>query len=157
MQGIQKSFSFQYAECPLTSLSPDDTKLIDAAINACDTAYSPYSHFSVGAAVLMQNGSVVAGSNQENIAYPSGLCAERTALFSASVQHPGVPVVALAIVARNEKGLLVEASPCGACRQVLSEYRMRFNVPIKVLMYVSPDCVRVVDDVAFLLPFSFSF
>ena len=106
----------------MDELSSSDRALMDEAIAATGSAYAPYSNFKVGAAVRLDNGTIVRGSNQENVAYPSGLCAERTALFAASAQHSGHAVEALAIVARNPQEALVGAMPCGACRQVMAEF-----------------------------------
>ena len=103
-------------------LDEKDRKLIDAAKEATARSYAPYSHFSVGAAALLANGVVVTGSNQENAAYPSGTCAERTTLFYANSQYPDQAVDTLAIAARSETGYLDSPiHPCGACRQVLAE------------------------------------
>ena len=97
--------------------------LVNAAKEATKGSWSPYSGFKVGAALLLDDGTVVTGSNQENAAYPSGLCAERTALFAAGHAHPGKSVTALAIAARNDNGYTAQPiTPCGACRQVLNEF-----------------------------------
>ena len=104
---------YQYDE-----LNEADRALMTAAMEATTRSYSPYSHFSVGAAALLGNGTVVTGTNQENAAYPSGLCAERTTLFYANSQYPDQPVVTLAIAARTEKDFIdLPIPPCGACRQ----------------------------------------
>ena len=139
-------------------LSAADRDLMQAAIAATASAYSPYSHFSVGAALRLADGSVVCGSNQENAAYPSGLCAERTALFAASAQRPDMrDYTALAIVGRNVDGELCEASPCGACRQAMTEYEQLQGHPMRVLCLLAGGRVREVAKVADLLPFSFGF
>lgn len=140
----------------MTELSADDKQLLDAAIEATDTAYAPYSHFHVGAALRLADGTIVRGSNQENIAYPSGLCAERTALFAASAQQPGKAVKAIAIVGRNSEQALTAASPCGACRQVMAEQEMRQKSPLRVICYHSDDKILIFEGVGTLLPFSFS-
>ena len=139
----------------LEELPAEARKLMEAAIAATDTAYAPYSDFHVGAAVLLADGTVVTGSNQENAAYPSGLCAERTALFSASAQRPDAAVTALAIAGRDTKGLLTEASPCGACRQVLAEYETRYGGAVTVYTYLKEGRIRRVEGVKSLLPFLF--
>lgn len=108
--------------------------LMEKAIEAIGQAYAPYSHFQVGAAVLLENGEIVTGSNQENAAYPSGLCAERVALFSAGHQYPEVPVVALAIAASTDGNRVESISPCGACRQVLLETEQRQGKPVKIFL-----------------------
>ena len=109
--------------CQMDELSPADQHLMSLAIEATQRSYAPYSHFHVGAAVRLDNGVEILGCNQENAAYPSGLCAERTALFAAGVQYPDVGVNTLAIAARGTDGELLEepCSPCGSCRQVIIE------------------------------------
>lgn len=117
-------------------LTEEDRKLVDAACKATQRSYAPYSHFSVGAAALLENGVVVTGSNQENAAYPSGLCAERTTLFYANSQYPDQAVKTLAIAARTEQDFLdTPIPPCGACRQVLLETEKRFGKPMRILLY----------------------
>ena len=153
---MEKTLTLHYEECPLNDLSKEDRKLIDSAIDATTTAYAPYSNFHVGAALLLDDGTIVKGSNQENIAYPSGLCAERTALFSAGVSHPDRAVKALAIVARNTDGQLVAALPCGACRQVMAEQQSRQGNQMRVICYSSEESVLVFDGVESLLPFGFA-
>ena len=107
-------------------LNDTDRALLDDAIEATRRSYAPYSHFSVGAAALLANGVVVTGTNQENAAYPSGLCAERTTLFYANSQYPDQAVVTLAIAARTEKDFIdTPIPPCGACRQVILETEKR--------------------------------
>ena len=140
------------------SLEHDDRELMRRAVEAAGGAYAPYSGFHVGAALRLKDGTVVVGSNQENMAYPSGLCAERTALFAASAQRPDCrDYEALAIVGRNAEGKLCEASPCGACRQVLSEYEHLQGHPLRVICYLEGGRVRMFGSVADLLPFSFDF
>ena len=152
---MEKQLTINYAELSLADLSADDRLLLDAAIDATDTAYSPYSNFRVGAALLLDDGSIVKGSNQENIAYPSGLCAERTALFAAGVSHPDKAVKTLAIVARNPEGRLVAAFPCGACRQVMAEQQGRQHAPLRVVCYLSDEKILVFENIESLLPFGF--
>ena len=114
-----------------------DRELIDAACQATHRSYAPYSHFSVGAAARLSDNTIVTGTNQENAAYPSGLCAERTTLFYANSQYPGQAVETLAIAARNECGEFLEEPipPCGACRQVMLETEKRFKRPMRVLLF----------------------
>lgn len=152
---MEKQLTITYRELPLDNLCFEDSMLLNAAIEATDTSYAPYSNFHVGAALLMDDGSIVKGSNQENVAYPSGLCAERTALFSAGVSHHGKAVKALAIVARNPEGQLVSAMPCGACLQVMAEQQCRQQTPMRVICYCSQERIIVFDDVESLLPFGF--
>jgi cytidine deaminase len=137
-------------------LSSSDLKLVNAAKEATAGSWSPYSGFKVGAALLLDDGTVVTGSNQENAAYPSGLCAERTALFAAGHAHPGKAVTALAIAARNDKGFTAQPiTPCGACRQVMAEYESRYANTITVLCYLSGGRIRRITGVKSLLPFGF--
>lgn len=121
---------YQYQE-----LNDSDRKLIDKAREMTDNSYAPYSKFYVGAAALLKSGIIVTGSNQENAAYPSGLCAERTAIFAANSRYPQQPITTLAISARNEQGFLLKPiPPCGACRQVILEAEKRYNHPIRILL-----------------------
>lgn len=136
-------------------LSPADRALMNAAREATARSYAPYSRFSVGAAAQLADGTVVTGTNQENAAYPSGLCAERTTLFYANSQHPDQPVVTLAIAARTEKDFIdMPIPPCGACRQVILETEKRYKQPIRILLY-GKKCIYEVRSVGDLLPLSF--
>lgn len=138
-------------------LSAADRELLLRAMESTTGSYSPYSHFAVGAAVRMADGNIVTGSNQENVAYPSGLCAERVALFAASAQHgPDSEIIALAVVGRNAEGQWVEASPCGACRQVMAEIEGRQKQNMRVLMYLDGGKIRVVKSASSLLPLAFT-
>lgn len=132
-----------------------DKLLIKSAIEATTRSYAPYSKFSVGAAALLQGGAVVTGTNQENAAYPSGLCAERTALFYANSQHPDKAVRVLAIAARTERDFIdTPIPPCGACRQVILEAEKRYKQPIRILLY-GKECIYEVQSICDLLPLSF--
>ena len=136
-------------------LSEDDHQLVEAAKRATAGSYSPYSRFRVGAAVRLKDGTIVLGANQENAAFPSGLCAERTALFAANVQYPHQPVVALAIAARKGRRFLAKPiPPCGACRQVISGVEDRFSQPIRILLY-GTEGVLVSEGISPLLPLCF--
>lgn len=154
----EKTIHITYAEYPSVEALPvEDRRLMEKAIQATATAYSPYSHFCVGAAVLLANGETVTGSNQENVAYPSGLCAERTAMFAASSQHPKVPMRKIAIVGKNAQGHLCAATPCGACRQVMSEYQDVAGHNLVILLYGENGSVLVFNGIDSLLPLRFSF
>ena len=137
-------------------LSAADRELIDAACQATHRSYAPYSHFSVGAAARLSDNTIVTGTNQENAAYPSGLCAERTTLFYANSQYPGQAVETLAIAARNECGEFLEEPipPCGACRQVMLETEKRFKHPMRVLLFGKTGIYEL-GSVGALLPLSF--
>ncbi len=155
MKEIRPEISFRlYA---YDELSAEDQKLIEAAKKASYHSYAPYSHFSVGAAALLDNEEVICGSNQENAAYPSGTCAERTTLFYANSTFPEVGVKTLAIAARNEKGAFTThaTAPCGACRQVMLETQERSKHPLRTLLYGEEGVIEIccVED---LLPLSFS-
>ena len=116
-------------------MSSEDRELCEAALDAQKGSYAPYSNFNVGAAVRLADGRIVKGSNQENAAYPSGLCAERTAMFAASAANPGVPMRSLAVVAGPDMTVCDEpAAPCGACRQVMAEYQHIAKAPISVIL-----------------------
>lgn len=137
-------------------LAAEDQNLVQAAKDATNGSYAPYSGFCVGAAALLADGTIVIGSNQENVAFPSGLCAERTTLFAANAQHPDQPVMALAIAARNKDGFLSQPiPPCGGCRQVISGVEQRYNQPIRILLYGTTG-IHVVDGIDALLPLQFS-
>lgn len=144
-----------FTQCTVDELSEVDRQLVEAAREATFKSYAPYSHFYVGAAVRLDDGTVVTGSNQENAAYPSGLCAERTTLFYANAQYPDHAVDALAIAARNDNGFIpTPVPPCGACRQVILETERRYDRPIHILLY-GEQYTLVMDGVAELLPLIF--
>lgn len=137
-------------------LAAEDQKLVQAVKDATNGSYAPYSGFCIGAAARLGDGTIVIGSNQENVAFPSGLCAERTTLFAANAQHPDQPVMALAIAARNKDGFLSQPiPPCGGCRQVISGVEQRYNQPIRILLYGTAG-IHVVDGIDALLPLQFS-
>ena len=136
-------------------LNKTEQDLMTSAMEATTRSYAPYSKFSVGAAALLANGIVVTGTNQENAAYPSGLCAERTTLFYANSQYPDQPVLTLAIAARTEKDFIdLPIPPCGACRQVILETEKRYKQPIRILLYGKKGIYEV-KSICDLLPLSF--
>lgn len=140
---------------PLEECTDIEKKLVDAAKHATEKSYAPYSNFKVGAALLLENGEIVTGNNQENAAYPSGLCAERVATFYANSLYPEQKIVAIAIAAwTNNKFTKDVITPCGGCRQVLLEAENRFGSPMRILMY-SEESVYVVNSIKDLLPLSF--
>lgn len=152
----KKTLTIPYEEyASIEELDAKDRALLEAAIAAVDGSYAPYSHFNVGAAVRLADGTVVKGANQENAAYPSGLCAERTAMFAASANHPGVPFESLAVVCSREGTLMPNpGSPCGACRQVMAEYQKKYKHPIQIIL-VGSKRIRKFSRVEDLLPFIF--
>lgn len=134
-----------------------DQALMQAAREAAQTAYSPYSSFCVGAAVLLEDGTVVKGSNQENAAYTSGLCAERTAIFATGAMHPHQVIKAIAVTARPADSVsFVLVSPCGACRQALLEYEVKQQQPVRLLIQREENRIGVLPSIESLLPFSFT-
>ena len=140
----------------MEELSESEQGLIRQAIEATGRAYAPYSHFHVGAALMLENGVTVIGCNQENAAFPAGICAERSAIFAAA-QYPDQPVVMLAIAARTPQGELQAepVSPCGTCRQVLIETETRFHRPVRILLYGQKH-IYIVNSIKELMPLSFS-
>lgn len=132
----EKQITINYTEyTSLDELCPKDRELAHKAIEAMKGSYSPYSHFRVGAAVRMSNGEIVNGANQENAAFPSGLCAERTAMFYASAHFPDEAIEELALAGGTEKEICdTPATPCGACRQVMAQYQAKSGKPLAVLM-----------------------
>ena len=149
----ERTLQIPYRTLTHDELSPIEQELERRALEAATRAYAPYSHFHVGAAVLLANGEIVTGSNQENAAYPSGTCAERTALFWASAQWPEVPVERLVIVAINSEGRVPFISPCGSCRQVIMEAATRFH-PFPIILCGSEQTLRI-EDCRQLLPLGF--
>ena len=152
----EKQLTIHYEEfASAAEMLPEDQELVKAAIEAQKGSYSPYSNFQVGAALRLANGLIVKGANQENAAYPSGLCAERSAMFWAGANYPDVPMEVLAS-AGADKGVLCEspASPCGACRQVMAEYQKKFGRPIQVIL-VGSKRIRKFEKVDDILPFIF--
>ncbi len=140
----------------ISELPETAQNLMKQAILAREKAYAPYSNFSVGAAVLLENGKIILGNNQENAAYPSGLCAERVAIFGAAANFPDVAVMALAITASaKEKNLAEPVAPCGACRQVIAEYEVKQKEPIPVYFMGKVGKIAKSDSIKDLLPLTF--
>ena len=136
-------------------LEPQDRELAQAAIEAMAGSYAPYSQFNVGAAIRLDDGEIIKGANQENAAYPSGLCAERTALFYAGASRPDKAVTSIAIVA-SQHGNICESpvTPCGSCRQVMAQSQLRGGVPMKVIL-VGANKIWKFEKVDDLLPLIF--
>ncbi|MCK5137907.1 MAG: cytidine deaminase [Bacteroidales bacterium] len=139
----------------LEELTEMQVNLVNRAIESAGNAYAPYSGYHVGAAVLLANGKIVTGNNQENAAYPSGLCAERVAIFYAGSQYPDVPVSSIAIAAIRDGTIQEEpVSPCGGCRQVLCEKEFLGATPIEVILYGNRR-IQVIQQATDLLPLPF--
>ena len=131
-------------------------KLMNKAHEARENAYAPYSLFKVGAALQLDSGEIITGNNQENAAYPSGLCAERVAIFHAGSQHPNATIVSMAITARSLKNkMITPVPPCGACRQVLAEYEVKQDPSIEVYFMGETGKVVKANSVKDLLPLIF--
>lgn len=140
----------------LQELPNDVVLLMKKAIEARDNAYAPYSNFYVGAALLLDNGEIITGNNQENASYPSGLCAERTAIYYAGAQYPKSKVVKMAISATSKsKPTLSPIPPCGACRQAIAEYEVKQNTPIEIYFMGEAGTVAKSNSLSNLLPFVF--
>ena len=154
---MQKEYSFKFQLYPnLESLPTIDISVVNKAFEAMEKAYAPYSKFKVGAALLLEDGQIIQGNNQENIAYPSGLCAERIALFHANAQFPEIAVELICIVAKGDLMPISQLiSPCGACRQVMLESENRQNKPIRIILVNQDNRTMCIDSVQNLLPFGF--
>ena len=152
----RKEINITYSEyASIEELSPEDRELALEAIEAMSGAYAPYSHFHVGAAVRMSNGQIVRGSNQENAAFPSGICAERTAMFAAGAKYRDKDMVSIAVAGGVYGKLGAEpATPCGACRQVMAQYQSKAGKPVSVIM-VGAKRIWKFDKVDDILPLIF--
>jgi len=138
-------------------LEEKEKYLLQQAKQAVSGAYAPYSKFNVGAAVLLKNGEVIIGNNQENAASPSGLCAERVAVFAAGANHPSIAIEAIAITCKTNRFNVNEPiMPCGDCRQALLEYELRHESKIKLVLMGETGIIRVIESVSDLLPFVFN-
>jgi cytidine deaminase len=147
---------FKYKEYNISEITKRDNELLEAAKLAAKDAYAPYSNFKVGAAVRLANDQIIKASNQENAAYPSGLCAERVALFYCGANFPDIPVKEIAIVALGKNSVITEkpVPPCGACRQVIVETSGRFKQTIRLLL-VGKESVYEIENADDLLPLLF--
>jgi len=153
MKKIEIKATVEYLQ--MDELTEEERNLVESAIRATDNSYAKYSNFQVGAAILLSDGRVMIGANQENAVFPVGLCAERTAIFAAQAQFPELSILKLAIAARNAKGLMPKpVSPCGSCRQVILEIEERYNQPIRILLY-GTEGIYAVNTVRDLLPLCF--
>lgn len=140
----------------LDELEETDRILLEKAVKALESAYAPYSQYYVGAAVRLSNGIVVTGNNQENVAYPSGLCAERVALFAASAQYPDVPVESIAIAGKAKDFPITDpVTPCGSCRQAIAEYEHFHSQPIRLIMKGEKSKIYICKSITHLLPMMF--
>jgi len=153
----EEKLELSFIRAKLIELSPEEQSLIINAKNSFENAYAPYSGFLVGASILLENGKVINGSNQENVAYPSGLCAERVALFYAGSQYPKIAIKTIAVSALSKTFDITDVvSPCGACRQVMAEYQQKQDSEIRILLHSPNDDVFIANSVQDLLPFMFT-
>jgi cytidine deaminase len=153
----ERNISFNYKEFDTSSdLDPEDQELLQSAERAASNAYAPYSGFFVGAALRLESGQIVTGTNVENAAFPSGICAERNAIANASANHPGNKPVALAIAALSGKEFTAEpVSPCGNCRQVIAEEEYRNGRNIRIILG-GKNKIRIIESGSDLLPLQFN-
>jgi len=152
----EKKIELSFTSAKLSELSVEEKQLVANANSAFSTAYAPYSGFLVGASVLLDNGEIVNGSNQENVAYPSGLCAERVALFYAGACFPEAKIKTIAVSVMSKSFKVNDViSPCGACRQVMAEYEDKQEQAIKVILHSPTNQVLIANTVESLLPFMF--
>lgn len=151
----EQSIHITYQVAQLEELCIEEQELVNRAKEATQNSYANYSRFHVGAACRLSDGKIVIGANQENAAFPSGLCAERTAIFAAQANYPAQSITTLAIAAHNEQGFMkAPISPCGACRQVILEIEDRYKQPVRILLY-GTEGIYIFESVKDLLPFSF--
>lgn len=155
---LKKQITVEYEVFPsLERLAQEEMSLMEQAVLARANAYAPYSSFHVGAAVLLENGKVVVGNNQENASYPSGLCAERVAIFQAGAIYPGVKIKAVAITATSKNYAVKEpAAPCGNCRQAMIEYEQKQKEPISILLMGEIGEVIKISSLSDILPLAFN-
>lgn len=140
----------------ISELSDDDRALLEEAKHSVNTSYAPYSKFHVGCALRLNNGVIIKGSNQENIAYPSGLCAERVAIFSAGATYPDQPVQAMAITVKAEDFEVNEPiMSCGACLQSMSEFELKFKQPMRIILQGETGDIYVAEGLKTFMPFMF--
>lgn len=153
---IEKKITTTFYQTDFSSLNSEEKDLVNRAKNSLEAAYAPYSGFLVGATVLLENGEIISGNNQENVAYPSGLCAERVAIFYAGANFPNVKIKTIAITAVSKKFEIKDIiSPCGACRQAIAEYEVKHENDIRILLHHPDDSILIVNSVSDLLPFMF--
>lgn len=153
---INKTIKINFKIGTFNDLNSEEKMLVEQAQTSINSAYAPYSGFLVGASVLLENGELICGSNQENVAFPSGLCAERVAIFSAGSSYPNQNIKTIAVSARSKSFDIDDfISPCGACRQAMSEYEEKQKKDIKIILHSPNDKILIADRVSDLLPFVF--
>lgn len=155
MQKVNLSINYlEYDQ--MSDLDLKDRELVIEAEKVVSTAYAPYSKYYVGAALRLENGQIITGNNQENVAYPSGICAERVAVFYASAQYPDQKIESIAITAKAGDFVIKSpVAPCGSCRQVLAEYQTKQKSPIKIILKGETGKIQIISSVDDILPFMF--
>ena len=155
MENIKIEINLEVFES-ISELPTSIQNLMNKAQQACEKAYAPYSRFKVGAALQLVSGEIILGNNQENAAYPSGLCAERVAVFHAGATHPNATIVSMALTAKSLKNkITTPVPPCGACRQVLAEYEVKQNTPITIYFMGETGKIVKANSIKELLPLIF--
>ncbi len=154
----ERKFEFAYEVYEdISRLDEKDAWLLNEARQITDQAYAPYSNFHVGAVAILEDGQIVAGTNQENASYPVGICAERVLLGSAATIHPGIPIISMAVSYKSKENESDHPiSPCGMCRQALLEYETRSKKPIRLILSGQEGKVYVIKTAHHLLPFAFT-
>ena len=152
---IEKNITTKIQVYDYNELNEEDKNLVSLAKEATKDSFAPYSHFNVGAALLLQNGVIIKGTNQENAAFPAGICAERSACFNAGANYPGVPIMKIAIAAWHDGDFVKDpCAPCGVCRQALLEFETQARQAMEVIL-IGRDKIYVASSVKSLLPLAF--
>tara|TARA_B000000565_G_scaffold252790_1_gene228426 strand:+ start:696 stop:1184 length:489 start_codon:yes stop_codon:yes gene_type:complete len=154
---LKENITISYLRAKFNDLTVIEKELIQRSKDALKDAYAPYSGFLVGSSVLLSDGKIISANNQENVAFPSGLCAERVVLFNAGANYPNLEIDIIAVSAKSNLYEITDIiSPCGACRQVMAEYQEKQNKKIKILLHLNNDEVLIFSSVDDLLPLLFT-
>ena len=154
---LKENITISYLRAKFNDLTVIEKELIQRSKDALKDAYAPYSGFLVGSSVLLSDGKIISANNQENVAFPSGLCAERVVLFNAGANYPNLEIDIIAVSAKSKSYVITDIiSPCGACRQVMAEYQEKQNKKIKILLHLNNDEVLIFSSVDDLLPLLFT-
>ena len=154
---LKENITISYLRAKFNDLTVIEKELIQRSKDALKDAYAPYSGFLVGSSVLLSDGKIISANNQENVAFPSGLCAERVVLFNAGANYPNLEIDIIAVSAKSNSFEITDIiSPCGACRQVMAEYQEKQNKKIKILLHLNNDEVLIFSSVDDLLPLLFT-
>ena len=154
---LKENITISYLRAKFNDLTAIEKELIQRSKDALKDAYAPYSGFLVGSSVLLSDGKIISANNQENVAFPSGLCAERVVLFNAGANYPNLEIDIIAVSAKSNLYEITDIiSPCGACRQVMAEYQEKQNKKIKILLHINNDDVLIFSSVDDLLPLLFT-